>query len=162
MSIRKRTDRYFEKSFGFHYFKFWFIELFGLSSRQQIIFSGSLCVRRGGACSSRLTNVYKTLMAKEETNALDREEQAPPLRTQSEPEKEICWREDKPNSSTNLKRKKALQVRGLYFWNAKRYCFALYIPLGSFRPGFWIRLKNGVCFETLRLRLFAWRWSRSL
>ncbi len=40
-------------------------------------------------------------MAKEETNALDREEQAPPLRTQSEPEKVICCREDKPNSSIN-------------------------------------------------------------
>ena len=40
-------------------------------------------------------------MAKEETNALEREEQAPPLRTQSEPEKEICCREDKPNSLIN-------------------------------------------------------------
>ena len=37
-----------------------------------------------GALDVPLTNNYKTLMAKEETNALDREEQAPPLRTQSE------------------------------------------------------------------------------
>ena len=33
-------------------------------------------------------------------------ELAPPLRTQGEPEKEICFREDKPNSSINQNSKK--------------------------------------------------------
>ena len=45
----------------------------------------SLCVRRGGACSSRLTNTFKTLMSKEETNALEREEQIRHRRTSELP-----------------------------------------------------------------------------
>ena len=40
-------------------------------------------------------------MATKETNALEREEHAPPLRTQSEPVKKICCSKDNPNSSIN-------------------------------------------------------------